>query len=84
MENYEAMNTEFGEVQLKGLQVALSEQASATNYGTEGGVRYQAYAVDRADNDYQVIWDTVEDWSIWSEDESNACDWDNPISIERL
>lgn len=43
---------------------------------------YEAHAHDGNDNNYLVFWDVLPDWD--GEDESSACDWDNPIAIVQL
>ena len=39
---------------------------------------YTAHAVDADNNEYYIIWDIVD---AESDDESNACDWENPSDI---
>jgi len=82
-----------GTVTMDGLTVALIQQAYDS-----GGVQYKASAIDTSGNIYIVTWATIDGWDDhkcgedgncvvadcngWCEDESNACDWDNPISIQ--
>lgn len=39
---------------------------------------YTAIAIDENDNGYIVEWEVI-DWDIT--DESEICDWDNPVSV---
>lgn len=87
---------EFGTATMNGLTVALTQNAYPDNYGTDGGVRYYAHAVDKNGNTYIVAWDTTQEWDnnqqaykddpaenswLLDCDESHSCDWDNPVSI---
>lgn len=98
--------------------LTLTSMPEAGNYGTTGGVRYYASAVDQAGNRYCVAWDTTQEWAAMNAaynkgyrdfadddaqvladvideygldadwipcdpaDETYACDWDSPASIE--
>jgi hypothetical protein len=89
--------TDYGTVNFNGKTLTLTQGAYCDNYGTQGNVRYYASAVDADGNKYIVAWDTTEQWQQWQkeyanhdndydyiaglEDESNACDWDNPIEV---
>jgi hypothetical protein len=53
---------DYGTVNFKGKTYTLTQQASAENYGTNGGVRYYASAVDANGNKHIVIWDTTPEW----------------------
>lgn len=46
--------------------------------GTYSGTWYEAPATDSSGKRWRIIWTTV-NWEI--EDESDACDWDNPDYI---
>ena len=75
---------DFGTITFNGQVFTLTQEAYADNFGTDGGVRYYAGAVDTDGNEHQVTWGlkiSIEDYKNL-EDESNACDWDNPISVE--
>lgn len=51
----------------------------------DGNAWYQAVATDKDNNEYMVVWDILPDVDInYIEDESEACDWDNPASIEEI
>lgn len=56
------MITDFGTVNYQGKILTLTQQAYADNYGTNGGVRYYAHAVDADGNEYIVAWDTTGEW----------------------
>lgn len=46
---------------------------------------YMAHVIDEFDNDFIMMWNTSEYWNSLEpedrEDESIACDWDNPVSV---
>jgi hypothetical protein len=83
----------YGTVEFGGRIYILTQQAYCDNYGTDGGVRYYAHAVAKNDadtNKYKVVWATTDEWDnhqkndetcSFCEDESNACNWDNPIDV---
>jgi hypothetical protein len=84
-------------VNFKGKVFTLTQDAYADNYGTDGEVRYYASAVDSDGNVYRAIWETTEEWNEaeaaykatgevngYIEDESNACDWENPIDVMEI
>jgi len=113
-----------GTVQHNGRKYWLTQDAYVDNYGTDGGVRYYASAVDRKGREYKIAWDTSAAWDALSEgvnliqkindgsreyadqtedqkrldeiikkygdpetysfDESEACDWDNPVEVVAL
>lgn len=88
------MDNNYGTVEFEGKTYTLTQDAYANNYGTDGAVRYYAAAVGADGNRYMVEWETSEEWdaaqddykatgevSGYIEDEQNACDWDNPISV---
>lgn len=93
-ETREYVLRDFGTVAHDGKTLILTEQAYMDNYGTNGAVRYYAHAVDYDGNIYRIAWDTTAAWddecekakngeySGYLDDESNACDWDNPAEIE--
>ena len=45
---------------------------------------YKAIAVDQYDHKYQITWEITHPDFENLEDESEACDWDNPVSVEKL
>lgn len=60
---YQAAAAKFGTVDHNGTTLALTQQAYSDNYGTDGGVRYYAAAVDADCNEYCVEWDTTAAWN---------------------
>ena len=91
------MDNNYGTVTFEGKVYTLTEQAEAANYGTDGEVRYYANAVDADGERYKVAWETTEAWNEATEDykttgevngliedESNACDWDNPVDVREI
>lgn len=90
MAEYTTAAKEYGAVSYEGKTLALTQQAYASNYGTFGGVVYKAHAIDEEGNVYTVTWQTTEEWdnaepdSAIFNDESNACDWDNPYDVIAL
>ncbi len=85
-----------GTVNYEGKELNLTEEAYATNY--RDYVRYEAHAADANGNTYLVQWDTTSEWDndieaaqadtsvfpVKLDDESNACDWANPVEITEL
>lgn len=59
---YHAAAEKYGTVDHGGAALALTQQAYCENYGTDGGVRYYASAVDIEGNEYRVSWDTTQAW----------------------
>lgn len=43
---------------------------------------YKAHALDQDDNEFEIEWEINHFENL--EDESEACDWDNPISVRKL
>lgn len=56
------MAIDFGNIEYNGVTITLTEQAYASNYGTDGDVRYYAAGVDDKDNKYQVSWELTPEW----------------------
>lgn len=48
------------------------------------GENYTANAVDQDDNEYKINWEINHPDFENLEDESEACDWDNPVEVEKL
>lgn len=83
----------YGTVEHDEITLALCEQAYSSNY--LNGIAYFATAIDELENEYKVRWNTTEEWDEACEaasddpdgcypilnDESEACDWDNPAEI---
>lgn len=87
-------------INFNGIEITLTEEAEAANYGTDGRVNYTATGKDADGNRYLITWVTTAEWNeandegideetmmpnnSYCQDESNACDWDNPISVEAM
>jgi len=98
MEYFNKCKKEFGSVTENGIEYAICDNAQVENFGTDGEVRYYATGISfeqlqKADNsqDVDFLFDphVKIEWEIIPEylnsddtDESNACDWGNPINIE--
>ena len=52
----------YGTVKVDGKKYWLKQQAFVDNYGTDGGVRYYASAIDRRGNQFKIAWDTTASW----------------------
>lgn len=52
----------------------------ATGWNTEDGY-YWAPAVDAEDNEYRVYWVLVDDYDPEYHDETDCCDWNNPVMV---
>ncbi len=75
----------YGDVTNGGRTIRLTDAAYPNNYGTEGGVRYYAPGVDDDGVKHLVVWDTTDAWDSRDADcdgdESEACDWGDPVEI---
>jgi len=72
----------FGVVEFEGKEYALEQQAYID--GVQGREPYyKATAVDKNGNQYEVAWDVVENWE-QIDDEEEMCDWDNPVSADKI
>ncbi len=58
---------EYGTLEHEGETLYLLNQATADNYGTCGEVRYYATAIDAHGVEYNVEWDTTEEWDLAAE-----------------
>lgn len=47
-------------------------------YVSDDGSQYKALAVDALDNEHIVCWQVIDSGAT---DESESCDWDNPVSV---
>lgn len=80
---------ENGSFEKDGEFFVLLGQAVPKNIGTDNDYGYTATAKKNSEWDdddasrYRVWWDVLDDFDAENDsDESNACDWSNPISIE--
>src|SRR5690625_367048 len=64
------------------LEVALTQQAYIEGNTNERPV-YKANGIDSEGNEYEVTWEVVDNWEE-IEDEQEMCDWDIPVSIEKI
>ena len=90
IEALKAAKAENGSVTFEGTEYILADQAYASN--TDGAIVYiaDAYAVERDIMDYEVGGDLIQHRVTWDvidgfdgDDESNACDWDSPVSVTK-
>ena len=91
---YQDAAAKFGTVDHNGATLAITQVAYMDNYGTDGGVRYYAKAIDAEGDAYLVAWDTTVAWDERCataaetgdalDDESDACDWGAPASIKAV
>ena len=62
MLDFESLEKQFGTVDYKDIILYLTQRAETTNYGTDGGIKYCAVAVDKQGNSYKVTWNTTKVW----------------------
>lgn len=70
-------------VEMKDLKITQEAYLNGYNEIQEAN-EYKGIAVDQAGNEYEITWLELEDFDPECGDESQACDWDNPYSIEKL
>ena len=90
---YEEYKKENIEVTFEGKKYVLIEDAEMYTYqkGFWDMTEYSARAIDKEGNLYSVTWEITEEFEKELEeqelqyiDEQDACDWENPISVEKL
>ena len=91
---YEEYKKEYIEVMLGGRKYVLIEEAEMYTYQHNGWeiVEYNAQAIDKEGNLYSVTWEITDEFERQLEeagimeyvDEQDACDWENPITVERV
>lgn len=90
---YEEYKKENIEITFDGKKYALIEDAEMYTYERNNWeiVEYSARAIDRAGDVYYVKWEITDEFEKELEeqelqyvDEQDACDWDNPISVEKI
>ncbi|MDW0113751.1 hypothetical protein QT711_11185 [Sporosarcina saromensis] len=76
-------------VTFEGIEYTLTQEAYLT--GTHESPYYEATGIEADGNEVTVTWKIKEHWlnddgelNGLLEDESEACDWDNPMSVERI
>jgi hypothetical protein len=78
-------DNKFGDILWDGRILRLTQIAYVDNYGTDGDIVYRANAEDADGNDYIVMWEPYPEYAKeLPADESDSCDWENPVSIERV
>ena len=89
MKALEQAKRENGHCEFNGEKFVLLDQAVAENYSD--GIAYTAKAVKEQDwgNDdapeYRIWWDLKDDFDYATDsDESNACDWSNPVQVDAV
>lgn len=50
----------------------------------DGRHEFEARAIDKTGNTYQVEWTAYEDWDIDKDDEEKACEWKEPFFIQMM
>lgn len=87
--NAETAKTENGYCTFGGIGYILTQQAYSVNdRSAEFGYSYQANAKKESEwddedaDEYIVTWETVDECE--DGDESSACDWENPVSVEKI
>ena len=90
---YEDYKKENIEITFEGKQYALLEDAEMYTYESNGWeiVRYTAQAIDKEGILYSVTWEITDEFERQLEeqelqyvDEQDACDWENPITVEKI
>lgn len=90
MLKFEEVGEKFGyEIKWEGKILRLTQDAyiDDRHYGDfrDDSHRYTAIAVDKEDNKHRLYWNVLDEEGFSElEDESLACDWDNPTSVIKL
>lgn len=63
-------------------EIALTQEPYLT--GTTDKPYYEGHAVDAEGNGYIVRWDILGDYDPADGDEGLACEWNQPVSIEKI
>lgn len=69
-------------VKFEGREYTLQQDAYIDGVAGDTPV-YKAMALDDEGNEYEVTWEVVDHWEEL-EDESEMCDWENPVSVESI
>jgi len=62
-------------------KTTITIRDNASLDGAYDSPHYSVEAYDAQGNEYTVYWSVVDDWEPTWEDESDACDWDHPVSV---
>ena len=91
---YEEYKKENIEITFEGKKYVLIEDAEMYTYQHNGWdiTEYNARAIDEAGSLYSVTWEITDEFEKELEeagimeyvDESEACDWENPIAVEKV
>lgn len=57
-----------------------TEDGKQSIYAMEGNF-YEAQGIDASGNGYTLYWNLCENYDPANDDESDACDWENPTAI---
>lgn len=83
----ETARKDFGDCEYDGVEYILTQQAYSSNDASaDCGYVYRAQAkrADEWDNadapEYTIFWDVID---AETDEESGACDWDNPNNVSR-
>ncbi len=98
MDYFDKCKKEFGSVTEDDIEYAICDQAYLRNFGTDGGMVYEALAISRDqlanasdpakvdfcfDSHAQVYWNLLDEYLNSDDtDEANACDWSSPSIIK--
>lgn len=80
MENFEQFQKckkEYGSVIFENIEYALDQNA----YICDDGQQYKALAINEKGEDFMVYWDVTIDNPEECDDESNMCNWENPVDV---
>lgn len=81
MSTFETLNQRNSTIiNVEGIEYRTTQEP----YLADNGEEYKAAAVDMYDNEYHITWEINHPDFANLEDESEACDWDNPLSVVKL
>lgn len=85
MPNFNELNvTNSTIIDWEGKEYKTIQDAYVDDYDNFGNLLYKAHAVDENNKEYLIIWHQKEGFEYENSDLSEACDWDNPESVEKL
>ena len=94
MKTYEEYKKENIEITFEGEKYVLIEDAEMYSYWCNDWeiVEYTAQAIDKAGSLHSVTWEITDEFEKELEeagfretvDEQDACDWENPITVEKI
>lgn len=84
MENLKDLREKFGSISKNGKEYVFTQHAYLDGL-TKETTYYIANAIGADDGEeYAIEWEILEDYDPACQDESLACDWDNPSGITRI